>query len=194
MQRSRRDEGFTLVEMAIALAVATILLVLIGDILFRSTSSADYIVQGSNATATMHRALDRIRGELHRAAPEVVNVNPGSTVNDSFTLQTAGPFSGTTRWGAEDNLGTWHEDWSARYSVVQGDLVRESLNGLDVVQGAPEIVARDVDDPISDDKGFEVTRNGPVVGLKLRVRKTFSDGVQHTEELTTSVLVKNSQS
>jgi prepilin-type N-terminal cleavage/methylation domain-containing protein len=191
-RRVGKEYGFTLLETAIAVSIFAVILTIIGSVLVASTGSADYIVGDSISRRDMQRALDTIQDDLRRSGPSVVSVNSVPDEHDVLTLQTAGPWTGEVEWGATDTAGVWRESWSTRYRVVNSSLVRETLDGEGALQGVPTTLTRDIDEAEGTSKGFEVTQNGSVHVLQLRVRRTFSDGVEYENALSTSVHVKNS--
>ena len=189
--KTGRENGFTLLETAISIAIAAVILAALGRVLFATTGSTDYLVSDSTGRRDMQRALDILQNEVRQSTPSTISVISSSGQHDILTLQTAGPWSGENEWGAVDVSGAWHEDWSARYRVVQSTLVRETLDALGTVQGAPVTLVRYVADVAGSTRGFEVEQNGPVLVLRIRTRRTFSDGVENDDTLTTSVHVMN---
>ncbi len=186
-----RHAGFTVLESAVALGVGAVALLAIGQVLTSATGSTDYLVTESAARAEMQNALGQMQEELQASAPSLVNVTSDSEENSVVTFQTAGPWMGTTTWGAADSSGFWKEDWSARYRVVSSSLIRESIDGNGTIVGAPVVLVRDVDESSTGAEGFTVEQNGSIHTIHLGVRKTFSDGKDHEDSLSTAVHVKN---
>ncbi len=187
---SRRG-GFTLLETAMALAIASVLMVVLGNILISSTSSVDYIVVDSITDQEIKKGLNRLLDELQTSSTTVMAVDGSDADHDSATFQTPGAYTGTVSWGAVDVAGVWQTGWSVRYQVVGGELVRRVLNGSGTQVGANELLVRLVDNLSVGQKGFRITVTGPVVNTVIRIRKTFRDNKSYTKELSSSVFLKN---
>jgi len=188
----RRSKGFTLVEVVVSFAIITAIFGMLARVTLATSGSTDYLVVDASARREMQRAFERLQDELHRSAPTVVVVATDGAGQDVLTLQVAGAWNGAASWGAIDDSGVWRDDWSTRYRVQGSQLVRETLDAADAVQGGASVLVRGVGAPAGGAKGFEVARIGTIVTLRLRVTRSFADGVAHADTLATSVHVKNS--
>jgi prepilin-type N-terminal cleavage/methylation domain-containing protein len=189
---NRPAAGFTLLEVMMAMFISAILMVILGNILMSSTRSVDAVVVDSVSDQEIRRSLDRLTDELRTSSSTALTINATGTNHDALALQTPSSFTGSVTWGAVDNGGTWHANWTVRYEVVGGQLVRRvfDLNGIQ--DGADVLLARGIDNLRAGVKGFRASAVGSVVNVGLRVNKGFRDGKSYTKEYTSSVLLKNS--
>lgn len=67
-RRLRDDEGFTLVELAVATAVLSIILLAVGGLMFSTTITQRSVTAISDATTSAQTAADGIRTQLRNAA------------------------------------------------------------------------------------------------------------------------------
>jgi len=190
-QLAFRRGGFTLLETAMALAIASILMVVLGNILISSTNSVDTILVDSVTDQEIKKGLNRFLDEAQTSSTSVLTVDTTGADHDAVTLQTPGPYTGTVSWGATDTAAVWQTGWSVRYLVVGGQLVRRVLNGSGTQVGADELLVRFVDNVSGGQKGFRVAVTGPVVNAVVRIRKTFRDNKSYTKEMGSSAILKN---
>jgi prepilin-type N-terminal cleavage/methylation domain-containing protein len=188
---ARRPAGFTLLELLMALAIASVLMVVVGNILISSTRSVDSMVVDSVSDQEIRQSLNRMLDEMQMTSTSRLAINSLGTDHDSITFQTPSSYAGAVTWGAKDAAGTWHADWTVRYTVVNGQLVRQVLNSGGSTVGASAVLARGIDGLSSGTKGFRVGLVGPVASAALRVRKQFRDGKVYTKEFSSSVYLKN---
>jgi len=188
---SCRARGLTLIEVAVAMTLGAIVMVILGNILSSTTDSVDSIVVGSVGDQDLKKSLNRFLDEVQRSSTSRLDIDSSDPDHDVITLQTPSNVGGTVSWGAVDATGIWREDWSARYLVEDGRLVRKALNtGLYPV-GSDEPFARGVDGLRDGRKGFLVTRNGTVINAAIRVVRSYRSGVDSVKEFDSSVMVRN---
>jgi prepilin-type N-terminal cleavage/methylation domain-containing protein len=193
LQRPRPtgSSGFTMIEMATALSIAAIVMVIVGNILISSTHSVDYVMTDTTADQEMKRGISRLLGDLRTASPSVVTIATSDADHDSIAFQTPGTYDGSVTWGAKAPNGAWQAGWSLRYTVVAGTLVRRVLDAGGVQVGSDELLVRGVDRRTSGRKGFALAINGPLVTATVRTRKTFRDSNDYSKEFSSSVFLEN---
>ena len=189
--RPRRPAGFTLIELLMAMVIAAVLMVVVGNILISSTRSVDSMVVDSVSDQEIRQSLNRMLDELQMTSASRLAINSLATSHDTITFQTPSSYAGSVSWGAADTAGDWKAGWTVRYTVVAGQLVRQILNPSGEPVGADAVLARGVDGLSGGTKGFRVGLVGPVASVALRVRKQFRDGKVYTKEFSSSVYLKN---
>ncbi len=172
----RGEAGFTLVEMAIAMSVGVLCLLVLGQALSTAAGSSDSILKQAEMLADVQRGIERLRRELQSASPDLVEVSTHADGNDVLVLKTGGPFNGSVRWGAHDQSGEWRAGWSSRFRVTGGQLVHEVIDLSGSLRGEPLSLARGVVPAVPGEKGFSVQRSGSLFTIDLRVRREFRDG------------------
>ena len=141
-----RLHGFTFIELMIVMAVLTIITgVLFTSLLIGRSSyvTSDAYVQVQQEA---RRALDVMGREL-RAAQVVVDPAGGSTLDFQTALgynltAVAGCPADDVCWGAADQTATLHWNWTIRYRLNNGRLLREVRNGNTV--DSTRVLANDV--------------------------------------------------
>ncbi len=194
MSRERcrsRSGGFTLVEMAVVLGVACVLMIIVGNILISSSTSTEHLIAESRMDFEVKRAMKALLGDLQASAPSVSTIDPSGTDYDSITYQVPGPFTGVRQWGAFDASHQWQPSWSVRFLVVQGNLVRRILDGSGQPRGSDEIYVRRIDNLRDGQKGFMVTRTGSLVTASIRILRTSREGHQSQKEYSSSTCMRN---
>lgn len=186
-----RAQGFTLIEVAVALAILAIIAVVFGEVVISSTTSMDYLVTDNTSDMEIKRSLNTILNELRLSSNAVITLDTSDANFDTITFQTPDAYGSSVDWGASDSTGAWNANWSVRYTVANGRLVRRVLNALNNQVGSDEILARGIDSANGAVKGFQVTQNGPVVNVLIRVRKTPFDGKAYEKQMSTSIFLKN---
>jgi prepilin-type N-terminal cleavage/methylation domain-containing protein len=159
--------GFSLVELLIGSAIFLVILGVLSACL--STSSGSY--GSANAFITTQdaarRALDTMTRELRSAGS--VAVAGGNQLTFQIALnydQAACPPTGIC-WGAQDAAGVNRTGWQYQYRLNGTDLIRETLNGVIVVQ------TRVLANNITEAAGFPLfARTGNVVTINLRAQQT----------------------
>ena len=116
-QRSA-EAGFTLVEMAVAMSVGVLCLLVLGQALSTAAGSSDSILKQAEMLTDAQRGIERLRRELQSASPDLVEVSTHSDGNDVLVLKTSGSFSDGLRWGACD-LSLIHIRRCRRYSLCR---------------------------------------------------------------------------
>ena len=172
----RGEAGFTLVEMAVAMSVGVLCLLVLGQALSTAVGSSDSILKQAEMLADVQRGIERLRRELQSASPDLVEVSTHADGNDVLVLKTGGPFNGSVRWGAHDQSGEWRAGWSSRFRVTGGQLVHEVIDLSGSLRGEPLSLARGVMSAVPGEKGFSVQRSGSLFTIDLRVRREFRDG------------------
>ena len=183
-----RRLGLTLVEVAIGAALVAVIAVALGQILMATDNSIDYMTRGAATDQEIKRSMNRIADDLQLSASSAIRVTTG-TYFDQLNSQRPNP-NGNGQSGAPDITGVWQQNWQTWYQVVGTDLVRRILDSSGNI-AASETLVRNLDDTGTSGKGFEVSVNGPVVGLTLRLQSPRRDGAVIARELTTSVFLKN---
>ncbi len=186
-----RAHGFTLLEVAVALAILAIIAVAFGQVVISSTNSMDYLVADNTIDQEIKRGLTMVLNELRQSSNAVITLDTSNSNFDIVTFQTPNTYGGSIDWGAADSTGTWNANWSVRYTVANGQLVRRALNALNNQFGSDEVLVRSLDSANGTVKGFQVTQNGPVVNVLIRVRKTTFDGKAYEKQMSTSIYLKN---
>jgi prepilin-type N-terminal cleavage/methylation domain-containing protein len=187
-----RRTGLTMIELMIAVTIASVLMVILGNIIISTTHSVDTLTVDTVSDQELKRSMGRLIGELQTVSPTALSINSADANNDAVILQTPGPYtSGTVNWGAVDTQGTWRDDWTAQYLVVDHRLIRRVFNDSGNQIGNDELLARDLDLRSGVNKGFSVSRTGNVVKVSLRVHKTFRDSKDYRKSYESSVLLRN---
>ncbi len=181
------DAGFTLVEMAVAMSVGVLCLLVLGQALSTAAGSSDSILKQAEMLTDVQRGVERLRRELQSASPDLVEVSTHRDGNDVLVLKTGGPFNGAVRWGAHDQAGEWRAGWSSRFRVTAGQLVREVIDLSGSVRGEPLSLARGVVPAEPGRKGFSVQRSGSLFTIDLRVRREFRDGKVLERNFSTAI-------
>lgn len=97
MKSVRTQSGFTLIEVAIACAVASVLILLVGSLFKKSTEGLEYLTSIGQAELQMRRAIDRIVEDIQQAAidtsvpgpyPDPVTIAAGAS-HDTVAIQRA---------------------------------------------------------------------------------------------------------
>ena len=172
----RGEAGFTLVEMAVAMSVGVLCLLVLGQALSTAAGSSDSILKQADMLTDVQRGVERLRRELQSASPELVELSTQADGNDVLVLKTGGPYTGAVRWGAHDQAGEWRAGWSSRFRVTGVELVREVLDVSGSPRGEPQSLARGVVPAAPGKKGFSVQRSGSLFTIDLRVSREFRDG------------------
>jgi prepilin-type N-terminal cleavage/methylation domain-containing protein len=183
----RGDQGFTLVEMAVAMSVGVLCLLVLGQALSTAAGSSDSILKQAEMLTDVQRGIERLRRELQSASPDLVEVSTHADGNDVLVLKTAGPYTGAVRWGAHDQSGEWMAGWSSRFRVTGGQLVREVVDLSGSPRGEPLSLARGVMSAVPGEKGFSVQRSGSLFTIDLRVRREFRDGNVLEKNFSTAI-------
>ena len=181
------EAGFTLVEMAVAMSVGVLCLLVLGQALSTAAGSSDSILKQAEILTDVQRGIERLRRELQSASPDLVELSSPADGNDVVVLKTGGPFTGAVRWGAHDQAGEWRAGWSSRFRVLEGQLVREVLDSSGSLQGERLSLARGVLPAGPGRKGFSVRRSGSLFTVDLRVRREFRDGNLLEKNFSTAI-------
>ena len=183
----RGEAGFTLVEMAVAMSVGELCLLVLGQALSTAAGSSDSILKQAEMLTDVQRGIERLRRELQSASPDLVEVSTHADGNDVLVLKTGGPFNGSVRWGAHDQSGEWRAGWSSRFRVTGGQLVHEVIDRSGSLRGEPLSLARGVVPAVPGEKGFSVQRSGSLFTIDLRVRREFRDGNVLEKNFSTAI-------
>jgi len=185
MKSVRTQSGFTLIEVAIACAVASVLILLVGSLFKKSTEGLEYLTSIGQAELQMRHAIDRIVEDIQQAAidtsvpgpyPDPVTIAAGAS-HDTVAIQRAR--------GADPTVNAAENIETVTYSVnAASELVRSiawQQAGV-LYSDGPRVIARHVDGLAGGQKGFAITR---VVGtslytVSLRVAIDLNDGT-HTQ-------------
>ena len=189
--------GFTLIEVVIATAVMLVVLLAVGMLSGVSQAAFDQLSRAQRVDRDLKQSLMELTRDLRRASLATVAVDSSDDDWDTLTLQVPDPddASGNTTWGYTDANGTFQPDHFAAYVVLEENLVRRVFDDSGNQVGDDLIVARHLDDVFTDAdgtrKGFDVTVNGSLVQVLLRVHETFLDGTDYRREERTIVNVPN---
>jgi len=183
----RSEDGFTLMELTVAVAVGVLCVLVLGQALSSAAGSSESIVRQAELLNGVQRCLGELRKDLRCASSDLADISIDAEGNDVLVLKTCGAFSDAFRWGARDEEGTWHAGWSTRFRVVDGELVRESLDISGAARGEPLSLARGVMTAGSDGKGFSVEKSGSLFTVDIRFLRTFRSGSELRRVFSTSV-------
>ncbi|MCH2367772.1 MAG: hypothetical protein MK554_11235 [Planctomycetes bacterium] len=181
------EAGFSLLEVSVAVAVGVLCVLTLGQALSGAAGSSESIVRQADLNAQVHRSFGALRRELRSSNPDLAEISTHADGNDILVLKTCGPYSEVFRWGACDNSGEWRAGWSARFRVVEGQLVREALDLSGAVRGEPRPLARGVPLRELDEKGFSVEKDGSLFTISISMRRTFRDGSELRRVFSTAV-------
>ena len=182
--RPRRGAGLTLVELVVAIATGSILVVMVGSVLLASTRMADSIVKESSARK-IDVALRRITESLRRSAKNRITLAIDGDLNSILTLQVLSSADGAS-WGAERIDGTFVNNWSTAYRRSGNDLIRQTVDDTDAVV-EQLVVAVGVQDPDGAGRGFDVTVVNSVYEVTINVLRTV--GAAESLELSVGAFV-----
>ncbi len=193
--------GFTLIEL---MFVVTILTIILGALLTSFMIGRSSYVTGDayiQVQQEARRALDTMGKEL-RAARSTVAVagNPaGSQLNFQialgYNLAQAGCTANAVCWGAQDLTNVNQPNWSVQYRLAGTQLVRELLNGAQVVAGSQRVIANSVNAAAAAAQPiFAYDAPTKTVTIALDVRQAsnqLAGGSMSTSPLTTRVRLRN---
>lgn len=185
MNTLHRQLGFTLIEVAIVAAIASILLLGIA-MMVRSTNDAySTVSEDTDANFSLREALNRMSDEMRQSNTTVIQITPGTNY-DSIDLQMPVSYAGSAvSWGAAGTQG-----WHLRYLVENGWLIRRVVDGTGTVKQTDQVLARNVDTLFGGQKGFSVTATGGLYQISLRVTAQRGARTWRRTE-TTSVTTRN---
>ena len=186
------EAGFTILEISIAVAVGVLCVLTLGQALSSAAGSSESIVRQSELIGEAQRSFIALRRDLRSSNPDLVEISTQADGNDILVLKTCGSYSEAFRWGACDNSGEWRAGWSARFRVVEGQLVREAVDLSGAVRGDARLLARGVPPRVLEEKGFSVEKDGSLFTIRLRMRRTFRDGNEMTRVFSTAIKSLNS--
>jgi len=169
--------GFTLVEVAVAVAVLAVTLLAICGLFQGSSEGMEYFSKIGTADTSIQRVLDKITGDISNASADDVAITPFGGY-DAVTV--------TRAWGESQTA-------TITYTVNGGnELVRISdIPGRGVRQ---DVVVRNVDAVLRDGvKGFAVTRIGTsdLFRVSLRVNVSLRKGGVERRTFTTTVRTRS---
>ena len=177
----------TLVELVVAIATGSILVVMVGSVLLASTRMADSIVKESSAQR-IDMALRRITESLRRSANNRITIAVDGDLNSILTLQVLSSVDGVS-WGAERIDGTFVDGWSTAYRRTGTDLIRQTVDGTGAVV-EQLVVAVGVQDPSGGGPGFGVTVINSVYAVTINVHRTVGTTESLERSLSASVFVR----
>mgnify|MGYP005834884893 CR=1 FL=1 len=182
--------GLTLLEVVLALTLGAVIFATLGRVLVTSTDSLDQVNAGVQFVSDLKACLDAVGEDIRRSNEAQISVDKSPAAFDIFTLRVRGEDGGSPAYGAEDETGTFRPDWSIRYTVSSGDLVRQIRDGGgDVV--AERLVAQHVDGVFEGSKAFEVTQSGALCNVRLRVLRVLKGGNEYRRQADSSFLARN---
>ncbi|MFN0006575.1 MAG: prepilin-type N-terminal cleavage/methylation domain-containing protein [Planctomycetota bacterium] len=214
-RKSGRACGFSLVEMAVSLAVLGLLLGLVAMIQERGNNASEEALARASAEARLRRALDRVAADLTGIGRTLLFPDPTTPFGSSTaTFQHPSGVSGT---------GAVLWDTPSRIEILLDP--RETDNGIDddgdgladerrlvrtvnvgtgsqrsttLCNGIPELMGGEtvngLDDNgngITDEAGFNIRRTGDLLTVRLSVQQAFGDGQVATATMETSIVLHN---
>ena len=181
------EAGFSLLEVCVAVAVGVLCVLTLVQALSGAAGSSESIVRQSDLIGEAQRSFIALRRDLRSSNPDLAEISTHADGNYILVLKTCGPYSEVFRSGACDNSGEWRAGWSARFRVVEGQLVREALDLSGAVRGEPRPLARGVPLRELDEKGFSVEKDGSLFTISISMRRTFRDGSELRRVFSTAV-------
>ncbi|MFW6146495.1 MAG: PulJ/GspJ family protein [Planctomycetota bacterium] len=142
MRRTARVRGFTLVEVLLAAAIASIILVETAAIFRTATASHRRLTDTTLATAALHDALDLIARDVQRLIAPVDPSAPPLTAAADGTETTVLRLRLAPPPAVVDYF--LYEDGPARLLVRRRERIRDGIGDADIEPVAWEVVARDV--------------------------------------------------
>lgn len=197
MIRARVRAGFTQIELMVVIVV----LMVVGSGLMAAFMtgqtaylSADVSIQ---VQEEMRKALDAMVKELREAGGPPVVSEGNRQLDFKVALGynqagIAGCPDDATCWGARDAAGAPHPDWTVRYLVSDGQLVREVYDaGTPAERQSRRVLANLID---SGDPIFAWDANDRIVtiGLQVQANNPFLPGGLQSTGVTTHVRLRNS--
>lgn len=178
--------GVTLLEVMIAMVVATIIMFTVLQLSRSTQRSWDTVRNDTNANFDLRRAAERIADELRQSAPAQIVVAHPTIDADTVTFKVpVGKALDVVLWGAEGNSG-----WSVQYVVENGQLIRRVLNALAVNAGMDQVLVNHMDNNLGGQQGFWVNLNGTMADIGVRA-VVQSNGATWRKAAATSVLFRN---
>ncbi len=185
MQSTSHNSGFSLLEMVIALAIFSLLM--IGIITMTMSTEEAYVTirEDTEANYSLRQALTRISNDLRQSSTSIVVITPGAA-HDKVEFQLPISQTGSTiTWGAEGQPG-----WRVLIFVEEGMLIRRVVDAEGMKMRMDTILARDVDDLFEGEKGFSITTTFGLCQIALRVTAERKGRTWRRSE-TTSVAPRN---
>lgn len=188
----RRRGGFTLLEVAISLAIVSVIVLVVGNLLESSNQAVAEMTTGVNDEQAIRRTLSRLYDDVKQSAVSRVSITE-QTTSDILTLQTPDP-SGSGNWGAQGSDGVFRANHFARYHVVNGSLVRTILDGggNELSVPARQVLLFNADSGAVGTKGLAVSLTGSVLVVQLASRKALDPHVTVTSTKRTSIFIPTS--
>ncbi len=152
---------------AFLVTLALIVVVAVSGAVESTTAFSDRGREDASGRKLLESAMERIGADLRRSTHGRIVIDSGEPAGDSLRLQLESD-SAPGRYGARDGAGQFREDWSVRYSLRGGALVRELLDSLGDPRAA-EAILEGVDGPYRGEKGFAVRRTGDLYTVMIRV-------------------------
>ena len=133
-----RHNGFTLVEVLVALVVLSIGLLGIGKLVMFSSRANDSAYMRSQATALAYSILDEMRANKQDAVNGLYTVNTGAYGNPGFTCNAATPCTAPGQL-AQYDLYRWKTAMGA--ALPSGDGTVATVQSADPITAAPITLA-----------------------------------------------------
>ena len=168
VSRRRREGGFNLIEVAIVLAIFSVIILAVAVITRTTDHAYQSTVESSNVTFHIRRALEMMTDEIRRSDAVHVTVDNSGAQYDAVELELPIAVSdGDVVWGASSRIG-----WKIQYLVEEGALIRRVTNAGGIIMEMDQVMAVNVHDDATTGKGFSVTRNGSLYTIGLRLLAT----------------------
>ena len=181
---TKDKNGFTLVEMSIAVTITAIIGLAINSMLQSGTNSGQVVIRETRRANQIRRAADKFSKEIRQSQVAKLTIATLADNNHSVTFQL--PLSvvaGVTTWGVYDkSLGNTEADrtkagWFVRYTVMQmalpggvieAQLRRQILDATFVLQ-KEWILVRGLLSGNGPQPGFKLTASGSMWRVQLNV-------------------------
>ena len=193
------SRGFSYVEITMVLAmyviisVALCIIVCTGQRFYESADSAVEVQEQARL------ALTTMARELKRAHPTLLSL-PGNCSGSQCQFQLALGFgvapcaANVVCVGASDAQGVNHQDWSIRYRLWNGQLLRDILNETGIPQSGMRVLAHNV-----SQLGFSYANASHIITIQVETQRSIANHsgnimsvTPHQTPLSTSIKLRNS--
>jgi hypothetical protein len=184
--KSAAVSAFTLVEYLVAAAILLVILLAGATLAGQASAIWHNVFHDTQAVHDARQGLARVAEDLRRSSLAAITVDTSPADADVLTYQLpVGWDTGAPAWGAEDVQG-----WQVRVAVESANLLRTVLDTEGLPQGRPEVLASRVDGLFQGAKGFSVTVQGRLIGIRVRTRAR-TGGHTWRKAVATTVAVRN---
>lgn len=185
MSIRKAEAGFTLVEIIIVAAIASVLLMVVVALTTSTNDAYNTVREDTEANYSLRQALNRVSDDLRQSSASIIKITSGTDA-DSIDLQVPISETGTAvNYGANGQLG-----WHIKILVENGWLIRRITDSVGTVKIVDTVLARDVDALHMGQKGFSVVKNVGLYQITLRVTGQRNHRIWRRTE-TTSIVTRN---